>query len=658
MMKELHIDLETFSPVDLSKRGVYRYAEDAEILLFAFSVDGSLVQVIDLASGEKIPPEIIEALADPSVTKWAYNSMFERVILSSWLKKNGYSELIGYGAADDTTHDYLDPHGWKCSMVWASYVGLPKSLENTGEVLGLEQQKLKTGKELIRYFCMPCSPTKRNGGRIRNLPSHDKSKWSLFKDYNKRDVEVEILIQKRIAKYPVSDVVWEEYWLDQTINDRGIGIDIGLVRNAVEFDSRSKAVLMDALRGLTELENPNSVVQLKQWLNEHGLEAESLDKKALQPMMKDAPEMIRDVLRLRLQVGKSSVRKYQAMENVRCSDGRARGCFQFYGGKTGRWAGRLIQLQNLPQNHLDTLDEARSLVSSGDYETLDLLYDNVPEVLSQLIRTALVPRPGYLFYVADFSAIEARVLSWLAGEKWRMETFKNNEDIYCATASRMFGVPVEKHGQNAELRQKGKIAELGLGYGGSVGALKSMGALSMGINEEELQPIVDAWRKANPRIVALWKSVDRASKEAVINHTETSTHGIGFRWKSHMLFVVLPSGRELAYVKPRMGLNRFGTDSITYEGTGATKKWERLETFAGKWVENIVQAIARDILCFAMQNLSEYFICAHVHDEVIIEAPESVSLDEICRIMGQTPPWAEGLDLRADGYITPYYRKD
>ena len=545
-------------------------------------------------------------------------------------------------------------------------MGLPLSLEGAGAVLKLDDQKLSEGKDLIRYFCIPCAPTKSNGGRTRNLPEHAPDKWSLFKKYNQRDVEVEMAIQQRLRRYPVPDFVWEEYHLDQEINDRGIAVDMEVVENAIRLDERSKAELSEEMKKCTLLENPNSVMQLKAWLSENGMETDTLSKKAVAAMIKDAPADLQKVLELRLQLSKSSVKKYTAMQDTLCADGRARGMFQFYGAnRSGCWAGRHIQLQNLPQNHLADLEEARSLVKVGDYDALQLLYEDIPDTLSQLIRTAFIPKEGYKFIVSDFSAIEARVLSFLAGETWRMEVFETGGDIYCASASQMFHVPVEKHGQNAHLRQKGKIAELALGYGGSVGALKAMGALEMGLQEDELQPLVASWREANPKIVQFWWDivqfwwdVDCAAKEAIQLRTETETHGIRFIYQSAMLFIELLSGRRLSYVKPRMGENQFGGDAITYEGTGGTKKWERIESYGPKIVENITQAISRDILAYAMRTLSHCFIVAHVHDELIIECPKAVSLNAICDQMGRTPPWIEGLTLRADGYETMFYKKD
>lgn len=656
----LEIDIESFSSVDLKKCGVYKYAEspDFEILLFGVSVDGGEVTVYDLASGDTVPEEIIKALSDDSVIKWAYNASFERVCLSVWLRRNYPQHFSSYSIEEDTVRNYLDPSSWRCSLVWGAYMGLPLSLEGIGKVLKLENQKMAEGKALIRYFCVPCKPTKANGGRTRNLPEHDPVKWSTFIAYNKRDVETEMAIQQKLSKFPVPDFLWEEYHLDQEINDRGIQLDMVLVEQAIAIDERSREELSAKMQQLTALENPNSVQQMKEWLTKHGLEVDSLDKKAVKELLKTAPPELAEVLELRRQLAKSSVKKYQAMQNAVCTDGRARGMFQFYGAnRSGRWAGRLIQLQNLPQNHMAHLEDARSLVRSGDYALLSALYDSVPEVLSELIRTAFVPRGGYKFIVSDFSAIEARVLSFLAGESWRLKVFAENGDIYCASATAMFHVPVEKHGQNAHLRQKGKIAELALGYGGSVGALKSMGALEMGLAEEELQPLVDAWRTSNPNIVQLWWDVDNAVKTTVRQRLDTETHGIRFRYRSGMLFIILPSGRQLCYVKPKMGTNKFGGESVTYEGVGSTKKWERIESYGPKFVENIVQAISRDILMYAIRTLSHCFIVGHVHDELIIECSMGVSLDAVCDQMGRTPPWIKGLNLRADGYETMFYKK-
>jgi len=767
-MKHIHLDLETYSSLNLAKSGVFRYVEspDFEILLFGFAIDGGPVEVIDLASGEKIPEEILSTIADDLVIKFAHNSAFERICLSRYL---GYP-----------TGKYLKPASWRCTMIWSAYMGLPLSLEGVGAVLGLDKQKLKEGKELIRYFCMPCNATISNGGRTRNLPTHAPEKWSAFKAYNVRDVETEMAIHERLAKFPVPESVWDEYHLDQDINDRGVALDMELVHQAIKMDSQSRAELISMMREITDLQNPNSVAQMKEWLSDQGLETDTLGKKAVEELLKTAPEPLGKVLSLRQSLAKSSIKKYTTMESAVCSDGRARGMAQYYGAnRTGRWAGRLIQLQNLPQNHLEDLEQARSLVRTGNYEAIEMLYDSVPDVLSELIRTAFIPKPGYKFIVADFSAIEARVLSWLAGEKWRLDVFASDGDIYCASASQMFRVPVEKHGTNAHLRQKGKQAELaciaegqlvltneglipiehvtlshklwdgeswvyhdgvinkgerevityeGLtatpdhlvwiqgqsqpvqfgfaaasgarliqtvsipgmsssiksptkvydirnagphhrfsvsgklvhncGYGGSVGALKVMGALEMGLTEDELQPLVTAWRTSNPNIVRLWWDVDRAVKRSVKERTTTETHGIRFSCQSGMLFILLPSGRRLAYVKPRIGTNQFGSECVTYEGVGSTKKWERIESYGPKFVENIVQAISRDILCYAMKNLRHYAIVMHVHDEIVIEAEQDVSVKSICDIMGQTPSWTNGLLLKAEGFECNFYQKD
>jgi DNA polymerase len=635
------------SSVNLAKAGVYRYSEapDFEIMLFGYSVDGGPVQVVDLACGEKIPDEIINAITDASVTKWAFNANFERVCLSRHL---GYP-----------TGEYLDPKSWKCTMVWSAYMGLPLSLEGVGAVLGLEKQKLTEGKDLIRYFCTPCKPTAANGQRTRNLQSHAKEKWDAFKTYNKRDVETEMSIQQKLSKFSMPESIWDEYHLDQEINDRGVALDMTLVREAVAMDTRSRTELTHLMQTLTELDNPNSVMQMKQWLADNGLETDTLGKKAVAEMLKTAPPELQDVLLLRQQLAKSSVKKYQTMENAACSDGRARGMFRFYGAnRTGRWAGRILQPQNLPQNHLPDLEQARGLVRNGDYDAVKMLYEDVPDTLSQLIRTAFVPRPGCKFIVSDYSAIEARIIAWFADEKWRQKVFESGGDIYCASASQMFRVPVEKHGVNGHLRQKGKIVELALGYGGSVGALKAMGALDMRLIEDELPQLVDAWRQSNPRIVQFWWDVDRAAMEAVRNKHTNETHGITFSCRSGMLFITLPSSRQLAYVKPRIGENKFGGQCITYEGVGGMKKWERLDSYGPKFVENIVQATARDILCYAMQTLRCCSIVMHIHDELVIEADPRVSLKAVCEQMGRTPPWAKGLLLRADGYETDFYKKD
>lgn len=661
-MKNLEIDIETYSSVSLQKCGVYKYAEadDFEILLFGYSMDGGEVDVIDLASGEEIPADILDALTEDTVTKWAFNAQFERVCLSRYLSDKGMSL--------DHFHDnhplfaecarFLNPESWKCSMVWSAYMGLPLSLEGVGAVLGLEKQKLSEGKDLIKYFSVPCNPTKANGGRTRNLPEHDPEKWFRFKAYNARDVETEMQIQKRLVKFPIPDDVWDEYHIDQEINDRGILVDMDFVERAISIDEKSRSRLMADMRELTELDNPNSVVQMKEWLSDNGVEMDTLGKKAVAAMIEETYGDVSEALSLRQQLAKSSVKKYQAMKNAACRDNRCRGMFQFYGAnRTGRFAGRLVQLQNLPQNHMTDLEQARAIVKSGDYKILDMLYDDIPDTLSQLIRTAFIPKAGTKFYVADFSAIEARVIAWFADERWRTKVFEKGGDIYCASASQMFKVPVEKHGVNGHLRQKGKIAELALGYDGSVGALKSMGALDNGLTEEELQPLVDAWRQSNPHIVSFWWDIDRAVKKAIKERVPQSVKGIKIFCQSGMLFITLPSGRNLAYVKPRIGENRFGGEFVTYEGVGGTKKWERLESYGPKFVENIVQATSRDILMYAIKTLQCCSIVAHVHDEIIIEADSSMSLDVLCEQMARTPPWAKGLLLRADGYVCDFYKK-
>ena len=661
--KFISIDIETFSTVNLSKCGVYRYAESPafEILLFGYAVDGGEITVIDLAQGEKIPAGIINALMDDAVIKWAFNANFERICLSRYLRDLGHDLAPFYDnhPLSPERAMYLSPTGWRCSMVWAAAMGLPLSLKSVGSILGLEEQKLDGGKALVKYFSMPCKPTKINGGRTRNVPSDDMEKWTAFKAYNRRDVQVEMAIQKKLSGFPLPDAVWDEYHIDQEINDRGVRVDMQLVNNAIVIDGRSRKELTAAMRKITALDNPNSVQQMKQWLAENGLVTDTLGKKAVASLLKNAPAELAEVLELRQQLAKSSVKKYQAMENCVCADGRCHGMFQFYGAnRTGRWAGRLIQLQNLPQNHLPDLAQARALVRSGDFDSVKLLYEDVPDTLSQLIRTAFIPKDGCKLYVADFSAIEARVIAWYAGEKWRQEVFEKGGDIYCASASQMFHVPVEKHGVNGHLRQKGKIAELALGYGGSVGALKAMGALEMGLSEDELQPLVSAWRQTNPHIVKFWWDVDRAAADAVKYKRTSHSYGLTFSYKSGMLLITLPSGRNLVYVKPKIGTNRFGGQCITYEGVGATKKWERIDSYGPKFVENIVQATSRDILCHSMKTLRCCSIVMHIHDEIVIEADPKMSLDVLCEQMGRAPDWTPGLNLRADGYICDFYMKD
>lgn len=646
-MKTINIDIETFSSINISKSGIYKYveSEDFEVLLFAYSIDGGKTEIVDIANGEELSEEIIQALLDDNVIKWAFNAQFERICLSRFLK-------LPKGT-------YLNPKSWRCTMIWSAYMGLPFSLEGVGKVLGLEKQKLIEGKDLIKYFCVPCTPTKSNGFRNRNFPYHDKIKWEAFKTYNIRDVDTEKEIQCKLMKFPVPDFIWEEYNLDQEINDRGIKVDLDFVNRVITLDDKIRAKLMSELQILTELENPNSVVQLKGWLSEQGVEIESLDKKSVKELVKVTKGEVSKALALRMQLSKSSIKKYQAMKDVACEDNRCRGMFQFLGAnRTGRFSGRNVQLQNLPRNTMKELFEVRSIIKNRDGDILELLYDNVPDILSQLIRTAFVPKENMKLYVADFSSIEARVIAWLAGETWREELFKKGGDIYCMSASQMFGVPVVKHGINGDLRQKGKIAELACGYGGSVGALTAMGALDMGLKEDELKPLVLSWREANQNIVALWWAVDKAIKDAIVMKGLTRTHGIEFECRSGLLRITLPSGRKLTYIKPKIEINKFGGESVTYEGVGVAKKWERIESYGPKFVENIVQAISRDILMFSLQNLSVYNIVAHVHDEIIIEALENTKLEDICETMSRVPYWARGLILTADGYTCEFYMKD
>jgi len=664
-MKTISLDIETYSSVDLKKSGVYRYCEapDFSILLFGYSVDGGAIQVVDLANGEVIPSDIISALTDDTVTKWAYSAQFERVCLSRHLT----DRVISLDSFADNHHSaailrkakYLNPSSWRCSMIWSAYMGLPFSLEGAGAALGLEKQKLTEGKELIRYFCKPCRPTATNGQRARNLPGHAPEKWEAFKTYNSRDVETEMAIQEKLARFPVPDIIWEEYIHDQEINDRGVMLDMTLVRNAIKADTRSRSELTRLMRELTELENPNSVQQMKDWLADNGLETDTLGKKAVAELLKEAPEPLGRVLSLRQSLAKSSVRKYVAMENAVCADGRARGLFQFYGAnRTGRAAGRLVQAQNLPQNHLPDLEQARSLVRAGNFASLEMLYDSVPEVLSELIRTAFIPKPGRKLIVADFSSIEAVVLAWLAGEKWTLEAYSAKRDLYIENAEVMFEAPKGSVGKKSPLRQKSKIATLACGYQGSVGALKAFGALEMGLKEEELKPLVDAWRAANPKVVKFWWDADKAAKTAVREKTSTEARGIRFSYESGLLFITLPSGRRLAYVKPRIGINRFGSECVTYEGVGGTKKWERIESSPGKWVENITQAVARDLLYHALTTLRYCDIVMHIHDEIVIEADHRMSVDAVCDQMSRLPLWAKGLPLRADGFECTFYKKD
>jgi DNA polymerase len=647
-MRTLFADVETYSSIDLAKCGVYAYcgSPDFEVMLFGYSADGGAVCVIDLASGEAIPPKVLSALTDDTVIKWAHNAAFERVCLSRHL-----GLPVGI---------YLNPASWRCTMIHAAYLGLPHSLEAAGAVLGLDKQKLAEGKELVRYFCRPCRATKANGGRTRNLLADAPERWEAFKAYNARDVEAEMGIARRLARFPVPDDEWDSYVLDQRINDRGVALDMALVESAIAADETSRSAITHRMREITSLENPNSVQQMRRWLAEKGLETDSLDKKAVAGLLRSAPYPLREVLSLRRQLAKSSVKKYTAMRNAVCFDGRARGMFRFYGAsRTGRWAGRILQPQNLPTNHLPDIEAARGIVRNGDTDALKMLYDSVPDVLSELIRTAFVPKNGCKLIVVDFSAIEARVIAWIAGEKWKMDVFAADGKVYEATASRMFGVPAESVTKESPLRQKGKIAELACGFGGSVGALKAMGALEMGLAEDELKPLVDAWRAANPNIVRLWWDMDRAAKAAVEGRTKTATHDIRFKCASGMLFITLPSGRRLAYVKPRIGTNRFGGECVTYEGAGTAKRWERIESYGSKFVENTVQGISRDLLVCAMRGLDRagYRIVMHCHDEVVIEAEPDASVDEVISIMCTVPEWAKGLALRAEGYECVFYQK-
>ena len=653
------IDIETKSDKDISKCGIYAYTDTPyfDILLFAYSIDGQPVQVVDMANGEEIPENVLAALADENVVKRAFNCNFERVCLSKYLRENYPQYFQSYSIDEDTVGDFLNPESWHCSMIHARTLGLPSSLAEVGKVLGIEQQKMTDGKALVKFFCVPYDTV--DGVPQFHNPKDYPDKWEIFKAYNKRDVEAELEIDRKLLRFPVPDFLWKEFYLDQEINDRGILVDMQLADKAISLDAEAKEELTAEMKRLTGVENPNSVYQLLDWLETQGYKSDSLGKTQVQELIKTAKEPVKSVLQMRLQLSKSSVKKYTAMKNTACSDNRARGMFSFYGAsRTGRWAGRNVQLQNLPQNHLPDLTEARELVKYSSFEDIQMLYDDVPDTLSQLIRTAFIPRQGMKFIVADFSAIEARVIAWLAGEEWRMKAFANGEDIYCASASKMFGVPVVKHGENGQLRQKGKVAELACGYGGSVGAMKAMGADSLGLSDAELKQIVTDWREASPHITELWWAVDRAVKKAIKEKTATETHRLKFSYEAGFLFIQLPSGRRLAYAKPRIGENRFGGESVTYMGINTQKKWDRLETFGGKLTENICQSIARDLLMYSMQTLSQCFIVAHVHDEMIIEASKNMSLEEVCQQMARTPKWAEGLILRADGYECEFYKKD
>lgn len=655
-MRTLFCDIESFSPVQLAKTGVYPYAEhpDFDLLLFGYSVDGGPVEIVDFASGETLPDEVLAALVDPSVVKWAHNAAFERVCLSAWLRAH-HSELLGEG--------FLDPRQWRCTMIWSAYLGLPMSLDAVATVLKLDVQKDTVGKKLIKQFCTPATPSVLNGGKRRNPPSADPTGWARFIDYNRRDVEVELAIHDRLAFFPMPEAEWDTYALDQCINDAGILLDHTLVDNAVAVDEHHRNASLARAQKLTGLDNPNSPIQLKQWLVTRGCELESLAKAEVDAALDTATGVVKEVLELRGDLAKSSVKKYQAMHNVAGADGRARGLIQFYGaGRTGRFAGRLVQVQNLPRNYLPDLDQARTLVQTGNLDALELLYESVPDTLSQLIRTAFIPSPGHRFIVADFSAIEARVIAWLAGETTTLAAFREGKDLYCETASRMFDVPVEKHGINGELRQKGKIAVLACGYGGSVGALKAMGAFTMGLAEHELKPIVDAWRQANPHIVQLWADVEQAAIAAISSRQPIRLRNLRFSVESGILFIELPSGRRLAYVQPRLGENRWGGTSITYTGTTTARRWGQLETYGGKLVENIVQAIARDLLVVGMHAVAKagHRIVMHVHDEILIDEPTNLdfAVADACKLMSTLPAWAEGLPLDADGYECNYYRKD
>lgn len=653
------IDIETKSDKDISKCGIYAYTDTPyfDILLFAYSIDGQPVQVVDMANGEEIPENVLAALVDENVIKKAFNVNFERVCLSKYLRKNYPQYFQSYSIDEDTVGDFLNPESWHCSMIHARTLGLPSSLAEVGKVLGIEQQKMTDGKALVKFFCVPYDTI--DGVPQFHSPTDYPDKWEIFKAYNKRDVEAELEIDRKLSRFPVPDFIWQEFYLDQEINDRGILVDMQLADKAINLDAKAKEELTAEVQKLTGVENPNSVYQLLDWLETQGYKSDSLGKTQVLELIKTAKEPVKSVLQMRLQLSKSSVKKYTAMKNTACSDNRARGMFSFYGAsRTGRWAGRNVQLQNLPQNHLPDLTEARELVKYSSFEDIQMLYDDVPDTLSQLIRTAFIPRQGMKFIVADFSAIEARVIAWLAGEEWRMKAFANGEDIYCASASKMFGVPVVKHGENGHLRQKGKISELACGFGGSVGAMKAMGADSLGLSDTELKQIVTDWREASPHITELWWAVDRAVKKAVKEKTATKTHGLLFSYEAGFLFIRLPSGRRLAYAKPYIGKNKFGGESVTYMGINAQKKWDRLESYGPKFVENCVQGIARDLLMYSMQTLSQYFIVGHIHDEMIIECPKDTKLDEICQQMAITPDWAKGLLLRADGYECSFYKKD
>ena len=644
-MKQISIDIETYSSTNLNQTGVYRYADsdDFELLLFGYATDFGPVKVVDLTQGEKIPPQIIEALDNPDIIKSAFNAQFERVCLSRYIGRR------------------LKPAGWHCSRVWSATLGLPLSLRDVGSVLGLPRQKITAGKELVRYFCTPCKPTKANQNRTRNFPYHAPDKWQQFKQYNQRDVEVEMEITQKLERFPVLQNEWENYWMDQDINDRGIRIDQQLVNNAIKCQSVFHDKYLQTAKNITGLANPNSPLQLKDWLHQQGVKTDSLSKASVTQLLQTTTGKVHQVLALRQLLSKSSVKKYQAMQKAMCQDGRVHGLLQFYGAnRTGRWAGRLVQIQNLPRNSMPDLEEARELVKQGNVPALAMLYDSVPDVLSQLIRTAFIPSKNHHFYVADFSAVEARVIAWLSNEKWRQDAFAKNEDIYCASASQMFGVPVVKHGINGELRQKGKIAELALGYGGSIGALKAMGATKLGLTDDELPPLVQMWRNASPHIVQFWWDVDKAAKECIKTHLPQTTHGMKFIYHSGCMFLRLRSGRYLCYPQPKIGINRFGSESITFMGINTVKKWDRIETYGAKLVENIVQATSRDLLAEAMRRLEATgnTVVMHIHDEAVIDAPFNRSLDTTVQLMTKVPDWANGLILNAAGFVSDFYKKD
>ncbi|WP_323067073.1 DNA polymerase [Limosilactobacillus reuteri] len=644
-MKQISIDIETYSSTNLNQTGVYRYADsdDFELLLFGYATDFGPVKVVDLTQGEKIPPQIIEALDNPDIIKSAFNAQFERVCLSRYIGRR------------------LKPAGWHCSRVWSATLGLPLSLRDVGSVLGLPRQKITAGKELVRYFCTPCKPTKANQNRTRNFPYHAPDKWQQFKQYNQRDVEVEMEITQKLERFPVLQNEWENYWMDQDINDRGIRIDQQLVNNAIKCQSVFHDKYLQTAKNITGLANPNSPLQLKDWLHQQGVKTDSLSKASVTQLLQTTTGKVHQVLALRQLLSKSSVKKYQAMQKAMCQDGRVHGLLQFYGAnRTGRWAGRLVQIQNLPRNSMPDLEEARELVKQGNVPALAMLYDSVPDVLSQLIRTAFIPSKNHHFYVADFSAVEARVIAWLSNEKWRQDAFAKNEDIYCASASQMFGVPVVKHGINGELRQKGKIAELALGYGGSIGALKAMGATKLGLTDDELPPLVQMWRNASPHIVQFWWDVDKAAKECIKTHLPQTTHEMKFIYRSGCMFLRLRSGRYLCYPQPKIGINRFGSESITFMGINTVKKWDRIETYGAKLVENIVQATSRDLLAEAMRRLEATgnTVVMHIHDEAVIDAPFNRSLDTTVQLMTKVPDWANGLILNAAGFVSDFYKKD